>query len=104
MASGSKATFVEIVMDRRWTWSRGACHLSLQIHRLRTPLVLRHVSNVNMDILYRTVLCNTCLDLYLGLSVVYAVTLSLKLYLFRQCSKHSIFICLSTFAAMRSAY
>jgi hypothetical protein len=38
MASGSKATFVEIVMDRRWTWSRGACHLSLKIHRLPTPL------------------------------------------------------------------
>jgi hypothetical protein len=38
MASGSKATFVEIVMNRLWSWSHGACHLSLKIHRLSTPL------------------------------------------------------------------
>ena len=54
MASGSKATFVEIVIDRLRSWSHGACHLSLKMHCLLC-LALRHVSTVNTDLVYCTV-------------------------------------------------
>lgn len=59
---------------------RVICHLKYIAYILH--LALRHVCNVNMDILYCTVFCNTCLDLYLSPSIGYFLTLSVKTYFF----------------------